>query len=232
MSAEWRRLAASLNFAVGLAGAGVYWLAAQLWPTSIAVVLAMLATVLCTAGLNHLALTGARAERGLGDDTETRVALESGPGSLSGQRSGRDLGSGSDAYSMFLVLIKYNALMALSSARSPLALPEHLTLGWIMISGHAASRALVVSVMATHAPAGSRVGAVELGVSLLLGLAPAALLGIPGLIGLAAAIAARQGLCAYVLPRITAPLPERLDFTQRLTEICFYLGALAAWKYV
>jgi hypothetical protein len=133
---------------------------------------------------------------------------------------------------MFFLLIKYNALMALSSARSPLLLPEHLTLGWIMVSGHAASRALVVSVMATHPPVGGRVGTVELGVSLLLGLAPAALLGIPGLIGLAAAIAARQGLSALGVPRITAPLPQRLDFTQQVTEICFYLGALAAWKYV
>jgi hypothetical protein len=25
---------------------------------------------------------------------------------------------------------------------------------------------------------------------------------------------------------------ERLDITQQLTELCFYLGALAAWRYV
>jgi cobalamin synthase len=225
MTAQWRRFPAVLHFAVGLVGALVYWIAAELWPTSIAVVLAMLATVLSSASLAWLASPGGRSDPGAGSDSD------------SGQRSGSGSGLGLSArsvgvYAMFFLLIKYNALMALSAARSPFLLPEHLTLGWIMVSGHAASRALVVSVMATHPPAVDRVGTVELGVALVLGLAPAAMLGIPGLIGLAAAIAARQALCAFVLPRFTAPLPERLDFTQQLTEICFYLGALASWKYV
>jgi adenosylcobinamide-GDP ribazoletransferase len=209
MSLGWRRLLAALHFFVGLAGAGAYWLAAQLWPTSIAVVLAMLATVLGSAALTRLASPGTRGGLGMG----------------------MGIGGGINVYTLFFVLIKYNALMALSASRLPIVLPEHLTLGWILVSGHAASRAMVVSVIATNAPT-ERVSAVDLGVALSLGLLPAALLGIPGLIGLAAAIAARQGLCAFVLPALTAPLPERLDFTQQLTEICFYLGALATWKYV
>ena len=39
------RLVPLAGIVVGAVGAGVYWLGAQLWPTSIAVVLAMLATV-------------------------------------------------------------------------------------------------------------------------------------------------------------------------------------------
>jgi adenosylcobinamide-GDP ribazoletransferase len=177
---------------VGIVGAGVYWLAAQAWPTSVAVVLSMFATDLCTAG--------------------------------SEQRGG--------VVWIFLLLIKYNVLMALSAAHAPLALPEYLTLGLIMIAGYAASRALVVSVMATQAAAARGVSAQELAVALVLGLAPAALLGIPGLIGLAASIAMRLALGAHSLSRLMADLRRRLDLTAQLTEVCFYLGALATWQYV
>jgi adenosylcobinamide-GDP ribazoletransferase len=188
---EAARLFPLAGIAVGLVGAGVYWLAAQLWPTSVAVALSMLATT-----------PGARA---------------SGGGGL---------------YWVFSLLIKYNALMALSAANVPFSLPEHFALGLIMVAGHGASRALAVSVMATHAPAAGRMTATDLSLALILGLAPATLLGIPGLVGLAAAIAMRLGLSAYVSPKFTSDLPARLDVTQQLTEICFYLGALATWKYV
>ena len=87
-----------------------------------------------------------------------------------------------------------------------------------MVSAHAVSGALLVSC-----PAGKlRVTSVDLGCALVVGLAPATLLGIPGLIGLGAAILARMmvGLCG------------RPELTQWVSEICFYLGALATWKYV
>jgi cobalamin synthase len=175
---------------LGLAGAAVYWLSAQLWPTSIAVVLSMLAMV------------------------DVR------------------LGKSTTLHRVFFVLIKYNALMALSSAKIPYPLPEDLTLGLIMICGQAASRALVVSVMATDLPVALRISALDLGIALTLGLAPAAVLGIPGLIGLAAAIAVRMGQRAYPESLPLMGFMDRLDITQQLTELCFYLGALAAWRYV
>jgi len=211
MSMEWRpallalrsiqrvpaRYLPLVGILVGAIGGGIYWLAAQLWPTSVAVVLAMLATVLTTASSSQ--------------------SSSKGPGPI---------------YWVFVLLIKYSALMALSAARAPFPLPEYLTLGLIMVAGHATSRALLVSVMATHARAATRVTATDLGVALALGLAPAALLGIPGLIGLAAAIVMRLVLGAYAFPKLTGEFPERLDVTQQLTETCFYLGALATWKYV
>ncbi|MGA2188018.1 MAG: hypothetical protein ABSH33_05775 [Steroidobacteraceae bacterium] len=214
MNAPWRLFAAALHFftrgsvppgaatslvplagiLLGSVGAGVYWLGAQLWPTSIAVVLAMLATV--------------------------ALAMPDAPAPTGG------------LLRVFFVLIKYNALMALSSARAPIALPEHVTLGLIMVAGQAASRALAVSAMASKLPAALRTTTPDLTVALILGLAPAALLGIPGLMGLAAAIAMRLAQSANLLREAALPIAERLDLGQQLTEISFYLGALAAWRYV
>ncbi len=98
-------------------------------------------------------------------------------------------------------------------------------LGLIIIAGQASSRALVVSASKPASYA-------DLGIALALGFAPAALIGMPGLIGLAAAIVARIGFIANIRrnrPSITA---AELDLTQQLTEVCFYLGALASWAYI
>ena len=59
-------------------------------------------------------------------------------------------------------------------------------------------------------------------VILILGLAPAAILGIPGLSGLVAAIAV--SLCLIAL--------RKPGLAQLLSETGFYLGALATWRYV
>ncbi len=233
MNAQWRLFLAALGWVthgipaatgsrfvpvvgicIGIIAAAVYWGAAQLWPTSLAVVLSMLAAALMTV---------------------TREAPSSGLGAL---------------YWVFVLFLKYNALMALSSASVPLPLPPYCALGLIMVAAQAASRGLVVSVMATSgaaAPYGSgtprdsgtlqgsgapQVTTADLLIALCLGLAPAVLLGIPGLIGLVAAILMRLGLSAYGLPKFRFALRERLEVVQSLTEVTFYLGALASWKYV
>ena len=49
------------------------------------------------------------------------------------------------------LLVKYNALMALSAAKLPFAAPPNVPLALIMICGYAASFALLVSVMAARA---------------------------------------------------------------------------------
>lgn len=194
MSRQWRHWVAAprimplVGAAVGAVGGGVYWLGAQIWPTSIAVVLSMLATALLSAG------TGARAP---------------GPGLLG---------------FVFAVLMKYNALMGLSAANLPFAVPANLALGLIMIAGHAASRALVVSMK----PASYG----DLGIALAVGFAPAALIGIPGLSGLVAAIVARIVFTAYVRRNRPSIAAAELDMSQQLTEVCFYLGALATWAYI
>jgi adenosylcobinamide-GDP ribazoletransferase len=184
-----------LGVLIGAAGGGVYWLGTQIWPTSIAVVLAMLATALLSARSGAESDAGARTPR-----SELLVIV-------------------------FALLIKYNALMALSAANLPYRLPANVALGLIMIAGQASSRALAVS-------ASKPVSYADLGIALAVGFAPAALIGIPALIGLAAAIAARIAFIAYIRrsrPSVTA---AELDLTQQLTEVCFYLGALATWSYI
>jgi cobalamin synthase len=185
--------------AVGAVGGCIYWLGAQIWPTSVAVVVSMLATTLLSARMGGAVGTPSGA---LGTPAPTLGLFGF----------------------VFAVLLKYNALMALSAASLPFPLPANVALGLIMIAGNAASRALVISMRpASHA---------DLGIALVLGFAPAALIGLPGLVGLAAAIAARIALMAYLRRKPFPVAAAELDLGQQLTEICFYLGALAAWAYI
>lgn len=193
---EASRFVPLVGVCLGLLAATVYWVASQIWPTTVAVVLAMLTITLPTV---------------------VRGAARPNLSAL---------------YWVFVLFVKYNALMPLSAANVPLPLPAYCALGLIMVAAQAASRALVVSVMATDLPSVLRITTADLVIALGLGLAPAALLGIPGLIGLVAAIVMRLGLTAYVLPRIRVAPWERLEIVQQLSELCFYLGALASWKYV
>jgi cobalamin synthase len=208
MSTPWRASVASPRFIplwgalVGAAGGGVYWIGAQFWPTSIAVVLSMLATAFLS-------------RRG-------------------GEESGAQSTASQPAVFIFLsVLVKYNVLMGLSAANLPYRLPANLALGVIMIAGIAASRALVVSVLASPARAASAPASLgDFGVALAVGFAPAALIGLPGLIGLVAAILARIAFVAYLRRSHRSAAAPELDQIQQLTEVCFYLGALAAWAYI
>ena len=183
---------------IGALGGVIYWLAVQVWPSSVAVMLSMSATALLTTELREL--------------PATRFDL-----------LGRVL----------CLLIKFNALMALSAAKLPFAAPPNVALALIMIAGYAASFALLVSVMATRAEKSApKVGHGALALALLIGFAPAALLGIPGLVGLAAAIVVGLGFIAFFKYKKIRASNDKLDATQLLTEACFYLGALATWRYV
>jgi adenosylcobinamide-GDP ribazoletransferase len=202
MSTQWRhpvtapRFTPLLGVFIGAGGGGVYWLAAQIWPASIAVILSMLATTLLSAG------------------------------------SSTGTGAGSVGF-VFAILVKYNALMALSAANVPFALPANFALGLIMIAGQASSRALLISVPAPPArPASKPASPADIGIALAIGFAPAALIGLPGLVGLAGAILARIVFVAYLRRRRPPFTAADVDGTQQLTETCFYLSALAAWAYI
>ncbi len=125
---------------------------------------------------------------------------------------------------VFALLIKFNVLMALSAANLPFPLPANLALGLILIAGHASSSALAVSMKpASH---------LDLGIALAIGFAPAVLIGMPGLIGLACAIGARIAFAAHVRRRRRSIGAAELDVTRLMTELCFYLGTLAARSYI
>ena len=191
-------LAPLLGIAIGALGGAIYWLAAQVWPSSVAVILSMAATALLTTEFRAIGAT--------------RLDL-----------LGRVL----------CLLIKYNALMALSAAKLPFVAPANFPLALIMICGYAASFALLVFVVAAGAEKSApKIGHAALILALAVGFAPAALLGIPGLIGLAAAVIAGIGLLALLRQRRIGNSGEALDLTQLTTEACFYLGALASWRFI
>jgi adenosylcobinamide-GDP ribazoletransferase len=201
MSAERRhwitapRFTPLVSILIGALGGGVYWFCARIWPASVAVILSMLATTLVSAGFRPQAGASASASADFGS-----VGM------------------------VFAVLVKFNALMALSAANLPFALPPNLALGLIMIAGHGCSRALVVA----SRPASQA----DIGIALAIGFSPAALIGIPGLIGLAAAIVARIAFTAYVRRNRPAVTDAQIETTRQLTEVCFYLGALASWTFI
>jgi cobalamin synthase len=203
MKLPWRpletapRLMPVWGMAIGTMGGLAFWLGAQVWPASIAVVLSMLVTAALSAQLE----AGAAA-------------------------------SGKSAFVLAL-LLKYSALMALSSANLPFALPANVSLGLIMIAGHAASRALMVSALTSFSlPNAKPPSHADLGVALVLGFSPAFLIGLPGLIGLTGAIVARMGFVAYRRRRPHVIAAADMDRIQHLSEVCFYLGVLAARVYV
>ncbi len=204
MNTMWRhRLAAPrllplLGAAVGAVGGGIYWAGAQIWPASVAVIMAMLATALLGGAL----LSGALPWAGRADQTPAQGTL----------------------VIVFALFIKFNVLMALSAANLPFPLPANLALGLILIAGHASSSALAVSMKpASH---------LDLGIALAIGFAPAAFIGMPGLIGLACAIGGRIVFAAYIRRRRLAIGAAELDMTRLGTELCFYLGTLAARSYI
>jgi adenosylcobinamide-GDP ribazoletransferase len=191
------RFAPLVGALVGLSGGAVYWVSLQVWPASVAVILAMAMTTL--AGVS---------------------AGPAGP-------FGGDL----NLLQVLYLMIKYSTLMALSAAKLPFAAPAEAVLGLIMICGFAASGALVVSTL-NVAPAPAKLNRTDLGLTLLMGFSPAVLLGIPGLTGLVAAILAGLAFTAYLKISGDAPSARRVSAAQQLTEVAFYLGALATWSYV
>ena len=183
---------------IGLLGGAIYWLAVQIWPSSVAVILAMTATALLIDKVSRL--------------PAIRYWV---------------------LWRVMLVLIKYNALMALSAAQLPFAAAANVSLILIMVCGNACSFALLVAVMAYRPQkSAAKIGSAALGTALVVGFAPAALLGIPGLIGVSAAILAGIGMIAFLRSKRAEGVADVLDMTQLSTEACFYLGALATWKYV
>jgi cobalamin synthase len=198
-SPKTAKFAPLIGALIGTLGAAAYWLSAQIWPSSVAVILSMALTAWLVSQMQRAA-------------PATRL----------------DLG-----FRLFCLLIKYNALMALSAAKLPFAAPANVALGLIMICAHAASFALMVSFLGLRPPnEASKSGGGTLSVALLLGFAPAAMLGVPGLSGLATAVAVSLGLIAYLKLHRASASDDTLGLAQLFAEAGFYLGALATWSYV
>jgi adenosylcobinamide-GDP ribazoletransferase len=204
---------------VGSAGGALYWLAALVWPASLAVLLSMLGIVLLTGAMHEQGLAATCAL--LGNAQPRERALQAGD--LAPRNGFGALGL------LFVQLLRYDVLLGLSSARLPFALPAHAALALTLVAGHASSRALVVSVIAQ--PPAARISTGSVAFALLTGFLPATLLGSAGMTGLAAAIVARLLLVHSVGGAPGERPGDFLGATQQLTEVAFYLGALGAWTY-
>jgi adenosylcobinamide-GDP ribazoletransferase len=126
-----------------------------------------------------------------------------------------------------LVLCTTVKLAALAAA--PAALP------WALVAGHALSRWLAVTIIATQdyvrdddsaraKPLSHAIGAPGLAIATLCGLLPLALLGPAALAGLAAAAVARWRLAALFRGRLGGYTGDCLGATQQVCEAAFYVG--------
>jgi hypothetical protein len=197
------RFAPLVGGLIGLAGGVIYWVSLQAWPSSVAVILAIAVTTL--------------------------LSIKFGPAP---DLAGASLDRNDVSLQLLYILVKYNALMALSAAKLSFGIPAEGTLGLIMVCGYAASGALMVSVWTVAPGQPAKLNNTDLGLTLLMGFAPAILLGIPGLTGLVTAIVASLAFTGYLRVSGATRSARRLEIIQQLTEVAFYLGALAMWSYV
>ncbi len=134
---------------------------------------------------------------------------------------------------VFYFLLKYSVLLALSAAKLPFPTPLNVPLGLIMTCGYGASRALAVTLLASlPRQRAARLSHLDLLFALITGMAPALLLGIPGLVGLAVATVVCIGFGSYLKSSHGYLADGLLTLTPLLAELSFYLGAQGSWSYV
>ena len=212
---------------IGAGCAGVYALAAQLWPPTIAVLCAMAAGVWLTGALHEDGW--ADACDGLGGASTRERALEI-------MKDSR-LGSFGAIGLLLMLLTKLHALTALAAAGP-------WQLGLALGTAHALSR--LVPVLLIHAlpyarPSGeAKSAAVSLGpgihglaVALLCGTLP--LLAWPPATAIAMLVTTLLLTLAgarYLLRRLGGYTGDCLGAMQQLCELAVYLCALAAWNSI
>lgn len=214
-----------VGWLIGLIGAAVYWLAAQLLPVDLAVVLAMAATIRAT---------GAFHEDGWADTCDGLGGGWTKDQALAIMKDSR-IGSYGAIGLVLLLLAKYLALADLGAD------DDYPVLAALLVA-HPLSRLAAVSVMAVldyarsddsakSAPVARRPDAGELGIATLAGVLPLLLLP-------AAAALTALGLAAVVVVmalrtfarRLGGYTGDTLGAVQQLSEIAIYLGVLAAWS--
>lgn len=206
---------------VGAVAAAVFWLAGQLVPYDIAILLSMIATILLTGAFHEDGL--ADAADGLGGGVDKAQALTIMQDSR--------IGSYGAIVLVMALLLKFHLLALIR--------PDVLMLA--LIAGHSLSRYMAVLVIATQSyvrssgkskPLATRLQSGDVLLASLFGLLPVIWMGLH--LG--------EGLLAYVLlpvlvmwawfgyklhRRLGGYTGDCLGATQQLTELAFYLGVLA-----
>ncbi|MFO0335487.1 MAG: adenosylcobinamide-GDP ribazoletransferase [Pseudomonadota bacterium] len=207
-------------------GIGVGLVAAAAWLAGHALISPLVGVAAALAATAWL--TGAFHEDGLADTVDGLGGGYTRERALEIMKDSR-IGTYGALALVLAVLVKAGALLALPAAHVATAL----------VAGHARSRWLAVTVIATQdyvrEDAGSRakplshaIGGAGLAVATACGLAPLALLGPAALGGLLAAVLARAWLARLFRRRLGGYTGDCLGATQQLTEIAFYLGLAVA----
>lgn len=214
-----------VGWLIAVIGAAVFWLAVQVLPVELAVVLSMAATIRAT---------GAFHEDGWADTCDGLGGGWTRDQVLQIMKDSR-IGSYGAIGLVLMLLAKYLVLSALGA-------DEDYPLLAALLVAHPLSRLAAVSIMALldyarsddsakSAPVARRPDAGELGIATLAGVLPLLLLP-------AAAALTALGLAAVVVVmalrtfarRLGGYTGDTLGAVQQLSEIAIYLGILAAWS--
>jgi len=206
---------------IGAIGAAVTWLAALVLPLSLAVLLGMAATILATGAFHEDGFSDSCD--GFGGGWEKSQVLLIMKDSRVGSYGAIGIG--------LMLLAKWNALMEIADEQ----------LLFAIIAGHAVSRLASTALIRVldyvredestkSKPLARRMGAGELLLAAIIGIAPCALLPWQdallaiGLVVLATVLAGR-----YFLRRIGGYTGDCLGAAQQATELAFYLGLLCSF---
>lgn len=207
----------AVGLLVGCAGAGALWLAAQILPSPLPVILSTVVTVLMTGAFHEDGL--ADTFDGLGGGATRERALEIMKDSRVGTYGAIAL--------VLTLLLKISALSALPAEVAIVAL----------IGAHPFSRSCSVAIIFGSRYVGSaehsRAKPVALGmtrggfsIAVVFGVAPLALCGTHAFAGIAAALVALTILFSWFTRRLGGYTGDTLGATQQITEVAFYLALL------
>lgn len=201
---------------VGLVAAGVFWLAARVFPHDTAVIASMIAT---------LWLTGAFHEDGLADAVDGLGGGWTKEQALAIMKDSR-IGTYGAVALMMGLLTKFAALAHLSSAILPA----------VLVAGHALSRFATVLLVRMHVyvretgkakPLANQVSGGELLLAAMFGLAPLALLQPLWMGALLPVALVWFWFSRKLRQRLGGYTGDCLGAMQQLCEVAFYLGVLA-----
>lgn len=211
----------AVGLVVGGIAALVYLAALQLWPPSVAVLLAMAATLYATGAFHEDGLSDTADGLGGGWDKTRILAI------MKDSRVG--------SYGVVALWLGLTGKFVLLAALDPALVPAAL------LAGHAWSRGCATLLLATMdyarddaqakaKPLASRLAPGPLLFALALALAPLLWLPWPqAAAGLLLALLATAWLAAKFRRWLGGYTGDCLGATQQLAEIAFYLGLLAQW---
>lgn len=208
---------------VGGVGALAFWATGLVFPSPLPAILSTAITIF---------LTGAFHEDGLADTFDGLGGGATRERALEIMKDSR-LGTFGMVALVLTLLIKIAALNAL---------PFTLVL-FVLIAGHAFSRACAVSLLfvsnyvgsaeqSRARPVAQRMSGGELLVAAIIGVIPLLWCGMHGIVGALSAVFVLIVLARWVIRRLGGFTGDTLGAAQQLTEIAFYLGVLASWNSI